>query len=451
MKLQILLIAFLIALIPVAKAQEKILDIQDITTQNGLTAWLVEDHSLPIITIHFGFINAGTALDPTEKQGRTRLLSNMLDEGAGELDSQAFQKELEDHSILMSFNANRDHFTGKLKTLSRHKDKAYALLKSALTEPRFDEEPLERMRDSNIARIKKSLSQPQWMAARLMNDIAYKGHPYALNSGGTLTTLKNITSEDLRTFLANNLTRDRLRIVAVGDITPGDLATLVDDIFGALPEKSTDAEIKNIFIQNSGDVILYEQDIPQTIIMMKQNGISRKDPDYHTAQLMNFTLGSSGFGSRLMEEIREKRGLTYGIYTNFETYQYAPSLDLSTSTKNESAVEMLSLIHQQYADMHRKGVTAKELATAKAFLIGALPLQMTSTSAIAVIMLNLRLDDLPIDYLDQRTEKINAATTEDVRRVAKTLLTPDKQTVILVGKPDNFRAKKIINHLPNVE
>ncbi|MEM9468566.1 MAG: insulinase family protein, partial [Pseudomonadota bacterium] len=201
-----------------ANAEDKFLDIQEIKSQSGLTAWLVEDRTLPIIAMEFSFLGAGTKNDPVDKQGRAKLLSNMLDEGAGELDSTTFQKQLSDNSISLSFSANRDHFRGQVKTLSRYKENAFNLLKLSLNEPRFDEEPLERMKKANIARIKSSLTDPNWIAARLQNDLIYQDHPYALNSGGTISTLETITTNGLRDFKNTYLTKDRLVIGIMGDI-----------------------------------------------------------------------------------------------------------------------------------------------------------------------------------------------------------------------------------------
>ena len=207
-----------------ARAGEKFLNIQNVETPAGLSMWLVEDHSLPVISVQYQFEGAGAANDPATKQGLARMLSNTMDEGAGGLSSEAFQKELTDNSITLTFDATRDDFGGELKTLARNKDKAFNLLSLAINAPRFDEEPVARMRDGNLSRIKSSMSDPDWMAARLLNDKAFGSHPYAQNSGGTLSSLPTITPDDLRTFKTNNLSRDRLLIAIAGDITPEEAA-----------------------------------------------------------------------------------------------------------------------------------------------------------------------------------------------------------------------------------
>ena len=188
-----------------AHARDKVLDIEQVTSPGGIKAWLVEDHSVPVIAMQFGFRGVGGALDPVDKQGLSRMLSNTLDEGAGELDSQTFQKELRDLSIGLSFGSDRDDFSGSLKTLSQNKKRAFELTALALTKPRFDEEPVKRMREANQSRIRSSLTDPDWMTARIMNDRAFEGHVYSQNSGGSLSSLEKISPEDLRAFHKNNI------------------------------------------------------------------------------------------------------------------------------------------------------------------------------------------------------------------------------------------------------
>jgi zinc protease len=443
-----ILVLFLIVVSP---AQAKVLDIQEITTPGGISAWLVEDHSLPIVAMRYAFVGAGAYNDPAEKQGLSLLVSNNMDEGAGDLPSQDFQKQLDDYSISLSFSATRDDYQGTLQSLSRHKERAFDLLRLALTFPRFDAEPLARMRDANLSRIRGSLSNPDWMAARLLNDVAYEGHPYAYNAGGTLTSLHNITQDDLREFVNTRLSQDRLKIAIVGDMTAEEAAIMIDQVFGALPKAAPKIDIARLDVQNAGAKVNYTQEIPQTILQMIQPGISRDHPDFQAAQVMNFIFGGSGFGSRLTEEIREKRGLTYGIYSSFQSMRGIDSLNISSSTKNEAVGKVLDLVREAMVKMQQELVSADELQRAKSYMVGALPLQLTSTSSIANMLLSLQLDDLPNDYLDQRAAAIEAVTAEDVMRVAQNLLKPDDLTVVMVGQPQGVENVEIVTELPNVQ
>lgn len=432
-------------------ASDRLLDIQEVESPGGVKAWLVEDHTLPIVAAAFSFKGAGSDLEPADRQGLARLVSNMLDEGAGPYDSQSFQKILNDNSISLGFSSGRDDFGGSLHTLTKNKALAFTLLHLALSEPRFDAEPLERMRAANLTRIRAAQSDPEWMAARLLNDVAFAGHPYALNSGGTLTTLQKITAEDLRAFASTTLARDNLRVSVAGDITAKELGTVLDAVFGDLPEKADVPPVADLTVQNAGQTVLYKQDIPQAVIETMQPGLGRTDPDYYTGMVMNFILGGSGFGSRLTEEVREKRGLAYGINSSFYDMDHFKGLSISTSTKNESVGDVLDLVRAELKKMRDAPVTAEELASAKSYLIGAFPLELSSTGRIAGLLLDLQLDDLPVTYLDERAEKINKVTAAGVQALAQRLLTPDSLTTVIVGQPEGITPTKIVETLPNVD
>jgi len=432
-------------------AKDRFLDIQEVKSKSGITAWLVEDHSLPIIAIRFAFRGAGAAGDPPDKQGLAQLASNTMDEGAADIDSQTFQKTLTDNSITLSFGSGRDNFSGTLRTLTRTKDTAFNLLQLALTKPRFDAEAVGRMKASNITRLRSSLTNPQWIAARIMNDVAFAGHPYAQNSGGTLTSLPTITPEDLRHFATTRLGRDNLVVAVTGDIDAKELSTMIDVVFGALPEKSSVADVADISIQGGGQTVFFEKDIPQTIIKIMQPGIGRDNPDYHTYQAMNFILGGSGFGSRLMEEVREKRGLSYGIYSGLYLLDHLKALSISTSTENKSAGDVLGLTRQEIEKIMKEPVSDTELTDAKSYLIGSMPLSLTSSGKISGLMLSLQLDRLPIDYLDTVDQKISAVTVSKVQNIAQKYLQPDNLTTVLVGKPEGTTPTKTVDTLPNVE
>ncbi len=448
------IVAFLFAFVPLSHAREKFLDIQELTTQSGLTFWLVEDHSIPVIALNFAFENAGSKYDALEKQGLTRLASNTMDEGAGDILSEEFQGLLRTQSISLGFSAGRDTFGGSIYSRTSTMDKAAALMKEALTQPRFDEAPLQRMKDSNLARIRSSQSDPQWIAARFANDIMFEGHPYALNSGGTLSTLPAITPDDLRKFVQTRLAKDVLEIAIVGDVTPEQAKTYVENIFGSLPPVQTmSQQARDFTLQNLGQAYVYDLDIPQSIVMGFLPALSRTDPDYYAFQVMNQILGAGGFGSRLTEEVREKRGLTYGIGTYLTQMEHIDYLTLSSSTANENAGEMIALAKAEMQKMADTLVSEDERKKAIDYINGSLPLTLSSTSNISSLLMGMQSDDLPIDYLDKRAAGFNAVTVEDIQRVAKKYLKPDEMGLIIIGKPENIEIENVTNlsTLPNVE
>lgn len=432
-------------------AQDRVLAIQEVRSPGGITAWLVEDHSQPVIALGFSFKGAGAALDPVEKQGLSLLVSNTMDEGAGEYDAQAFQKLLADNSLSLSFSSSRDDFGGSLRMLARHKDLGLRLLKTALMQPRFDEEAVDRMRAANIARIRNAVSNPDWVAARIMNDKAFAGHPYTYNVGGTLSSLPAITPDDLRDFVTTRLARGDLLVAATGAITAAELRRALDDVFGGLPARVELPVVADGSVANGGAHAHYHMDIPQTIIEIMQPGIGRSDPDFYAAAVMDFIFGGSGFGSRLTEEVREKRGLTYGIHSGFVSLEKIKGYKVSTSTANENAAEVLAIIRTEMRRMRDEPVSAQELADAQSYLIGSLPLSLSSTASITGIMLGLRGENLPQTYLDDRAEKIRAVTAADVQRVAQRLLTPDQLTVVTVGQPAALTPTVTVTDLPHVD
>lgn len=307
-----------------------------------------------------------------------------------------------------------------------------------------------------MARIRSSLSDPEWIAARFANDLAFEGHPYAQNSGGTLTTLANITSDDLREFVKTRLARKTLKISVVGDITAEEAATMIDNIFSSLPAtQSTPGQINDISLRHDGQTFLYSMDIPQTIAQGMLPGISRENPDYYAFVVMNQILGAGGFGSRLTEEIREKRGLTYGIDTSLTEMTHVDVLTLSVATENKNVGEVLKLASLEIQKMASEEVSNTELANAVSYINGSLPLTLSSTSNIAGLLLGMQLDNLPADYLDKRAARFNAVTKADIQRVASKYLKPDTMTTILVGQPvlseEDIKNVKTLTTIPNVE
>ena len=435
---------------PQEPVQEKFLDIKLVKSESGVEAWLVEDHSLPIISMDIGFIGAGSINESLEKQGLARLASNTMDEGAGEYDSKSFQKLLSDKSISFRFSSGRDNFQASLKTLTKNKDLAFELLDVALNQPRFDEEPVERRKQANLSRIRSSIANPDWIASRILNDRIYGNDPYAQNSGGTLTTLQALTTEDLKSFVENQISRRGLKISVVGDITASELKERMDKIFGDMNAGLPKSPLPMVEL-DLGTNYIHEMDIPQSVITIVGEGIDRFDPDYQAAKVMNFILGGGGFGSRLMEEAREKRGLTYGIYSSLSNLDRANLFTVSTSTKNASVQEMLDIIKSEIQKMQEEGVTEAELANAKSYLIGSLPLSLTSTDKISGLMLSLQLSGREQDYLEVREKEIEALTSEDIQRAARRILSGNFSTFI-VGNPSHLKNEYIhVVDIPNAE
>lgn len=445
-----LLALILVFCSPALAAKDKILDVQTIKTKSGIEAWIVEDKTVPVISMSFSF-EGGLAHDPLDKPGVARLVSILLDEGAGDLKSQDFQKQLSDNAISLSFTPGRDAFYGRLKTLKKNKDLAFDLLRLALSSPRFDEDAVTRMKNANESKIKDDLGDPSWLSARTFNGMLFEGHYYARPGYGHLDSMAKITRQDLFDFTRAQFARDVLKVAIAGDITKEEAEAAIDAAFGKLPEKAEEAAASSeAKLAYGGKTILLPLDTPQTYIAVGQAGLYHTDPDWHAAIVMNHILGGDG-EARLMTEIREKKGLTYGVYSSLNSMKHAALIQSSLSASNEKVEEALSILRAEWKKMAEKGATQKETDDAKSYLTGSLLLQLTSTDDISGTLNSIQRDGLGPDYINQRNAAISAVTPDDIRRVAKKILEPEKLSVVLVGQPKNIDVDILLDKPPGMK
>ncbi|MBB4267152.1 M16 family metallopeptidase [Roseospira visakhapatnamensis] len=427
------LVLAVVALVPAARA----IEVDRVITPRGLEAWLVADDTNPMVTLTFAF-DGGAALDPPGKAGLAHLVSGLLDEGAGDLDSRAFQHRLADLAIEMSFDAGRDSFSGTVKTLTENLDEAVELLSLALRAPRFDADAVERMRAQILAGLRYTENDPNEIARRAWYQTLFPEHPYGRDPAGTAETIAAIDQDDLRAFARGHLVRDRLAIGVAGDVTPERLAALIDEAFGDLPETSDLPAVPDIVARADGRTVVIERPVPQSVAMFGHAGLARSDPDWYAAYVVNYILGGGGFASRLVEEVREARGLAYSVYSYLVPLDHAPVWMGGVATNNARVTESLSLIQEEWRRMADAGPTAEELADARTYLTGAWPLRFSSTGSIAAILVAMQREGLSPSYLNDRNDYIEAVTLEDARRVAARLMDPAALTTVVVGQPDGL-------------
>ena len=420
-----------IVLLPRAAAA---LEPQRVVSPGGIEAWLIQDDSNPLLSLSFAF-RGGAAEQPEGLEGVAALAMSLLTEGAGEYDSEAFQDALADHSIELSLSASQDRLSGALLTLTRHQDKAFSLLRQAMTEPRFDPDAVERLRQQFQVVQARRAQDPSTIAWRTLYSLLFGNHPYARPSEGTPESLGAIEIEDLRAYVGEQLARDRLYVAAAGDIDPDTLGRLLDETFGPLPEEGAAFQAQEVTPNAEGGLLIVERDQPQSNVVLGHAGIARDDPDFIAATLVNHVLGGSTFSSRLFMQVREERGLAYSVYTGLSTLDKAPLLVGGVGSENARVAEALGLIQAEWQRLGEEGPTEEELQTAKDYLLGSFALSLSSSPRISNTLLQLQLDDLGIDYMERRQELIEAVTLEDARRVAKRLLDADALTVVVVGKP----------------
>jgi zinc protease len=414
------------------------MNILEVTSPGGIKAWLVEEHSVPLVAIRFAF-EGGTAQDPDGKPGVANFLTAMLDEGAGDLKSEQFQERMEELAMRMSFSEGRDTFYGSFQTLSEYRDQSIELLRLAVTQPRFDEVALERIRKQLLAGLAFAAKNPNRVAGRLWAETAFPGHPYGRPSNGTPESIVAITADDLRAYTKNVFARENLHVAVVGDITAAELGKVLDRVFGDLPQNAMLKAVPEAEMA-AGTVKLNPMPVPQSVAVFGLPGLKRDDPDFVPAYVMNHILGGGGFSSKLMEEVREKRGLAYSVYSYMQPFDRAAILAGQVATKNEALGQSLDVIREEIRQIAEKGVTQEDLDNAQSYLTGSYALRFDTSSKIASQLLAIQIEDLGIDYVNRRNDLIRAVTLDDVKRVGQRLLKPERLIVAIAGQPKGIEA-----------
>ncbi len=410
------------------------MQIKSVKSPGGIEAWLVEDHSNPMMAMRFSF-EGGSAQDPAGKEGIANFVSSMLDEGAGALDASAFQEKLEDLAVRLSFSDTQDAFYGNFETLTANRGEATELLRLAVNEPTFDKDAAERIRQQILAGIVYAAKDPDRVASDEWNALAFANHAYGRRAGGTEASVTAITPADLGTYHKKVFARSNLRIVAVGDITEADLGAMLDKVFGKLPEKADLVPVPMTAPVTGGKTKIIEMDVPQSVAVFGFGAMPRKDPDFLAAFVLNQLIGGGGFASRLMEEVREKRGLAYSVYSYLQPMRHASIFSGGVATRNDAVKTSIDLIRQELEKVAQSGPDEAEFANAKSYLTGSYALRFDTNVKIATQLLGLMEEGYGTDYVEKRNGLIEAITLDDAKRVAKRLLDTNNMIVTIVGKP----------------
>jgi zinc protease len=417
-------------------------DIQRVRTVLGAEAWLVEENTVPVIAVEIA-IRGGAAQDPADRGGLVSLMATLLDEGAGDMRADAFQERLEETAIELSFGSNRDGVTASLRTLPENLDEAFRLLGAALTRPRFDDDAVERMKGQVSAQLRRDAMDPDDLAGRAFFAEAFPNHPYGRPTRGTVESLSRVTREDLVGAHRRLFARDNVVIGAVGAISAGRLATLVDQLLAGMPEKAELNPIPTVSPAGVGRTVALTLDVPQSAVVFGRAGPLRKDEDFISAYVVNHVLGGGSFSSRLFTEVREKRGLAYSVYSYLSPYDHAGLVLGGVATRNDRAGLAIDLIQSEIARIAEEGPTEKELVSAKKYLVGSYALRFDTSTKIANQLVQLQLDDLGIDYIDRRNALVEAITPDDVKAAAKTLFGAGELLVVAVGTPEGLKSAEV--------
>lgn len=407
--------------------------IEPIVSPSGIKAWLVIEHTVPLVALSYSFHGGSTQDDP-DKAGTAHFTADMLDEGAGDLDGKTFHERLERHAIELSFSASRDYFRGSLRTLNENRDEAFDLLGLALSKPRFAADAVERVRSQELADRQRELVNPNSLASNAWWSAAFPDHPYGRESNGTPDTMQRITADDMRAYVKRAFARNELTITIVGDVDAEAAGKLIDRAFGALPAHNDLKPVAQATPRGLGRRIVINLDVPQAVVTFGGVGIARRDPDFYAAYVVNHILGGGSFTSRLYQEVREKRGLAYGVSEHLVWLRATAVVIGGTATAADRTGDALKIVEQQIKRMAEQGPTAAELAAAKSYLKGAYALTLDTSTKIAAQLNEVQVDDLGIDYMQRRGALIDAVTIEDAKRVAKRLYGGGMLTTV-VGKP----------------
>ena len=415
------------------------LDVKEVNYYKNKKAWLVNDGSLPIVAIKFAF-KAGSSIDVEGKKGTANLAALLLDEGAGDYSAKEFKQILADNSITLTFTVSYDNFYIDLYTLKENLDLSFQLLDLALTKPSFKFDEINRIKSNIKLVLEQSYKDPDEIGSRLFREILFKGHPYQYDVLGLPEDIDQIDKEDLKNFLQNNLRTDNLYIAASGDISEIELKKYLRKYLTKFDKKNMkefNVPLHTKEIQHK--IFFHQKDLRQSKIFFAGEGVSRKDPYFYPAYVMNYILGGGGFFSRLTTEIREKRGLVYSIYSYLYRYDKYNFFLGGAETSNENVDKVIKIIKKELIKIKKKGVTEEELKNAKNYLINSYVLRLDSNKKVASILLNTQMDGLNIDFFKKRNNYINSVSLNDIKKIANRILDENKIFFLIVGSPTNLK------------
>jgi zinc protease len=407
-------------------------------TPSGARVYFVENHTLPIIDAQLDFA-AGTAFDPPGKSGLASLARDLLDLGAGDLDETAISNRLADLGARLGGGADMDRATVSLRTLSAadKRDPALALLRQVVAAPRFPAAVVEREQARTIAALKEALTRPETIAARAFWSGMYPTHPYGVQASPE--SLAALTRDDLVAFHSGNYTAARAIVTLVGDLTRADAEAIAAELSAALPRTLAAAEegaavpaLPEPSTASAGERRIAHP-AAQAHVLIGMPALRRGDPDFFPLLVGNYTLGGGGFVSRLVKEVRDKRGYAYSVYSYFLPLKQPGPFNIGLQTKKASAAAALALTRETLAQFLAEGPSAEELQAAKQNLVGSFPLRLDSNHKILDNVAAIGFYGLPLDYLDRYADKVEAVSAAEIRAAFARHLRAEQLTTVVVG------------------
>jgi len=431
-------LAFVFLILASAAPLQAAVEVQEVTSPGGIKAWLVEEHSIPFTALEIRF-RGGAALDAPGKRGAINLMTGLLEEGAAGLNAQEFSQAREELATSFQYRVDDDTLSISARFLTENRAAAVDLLRSSIMSPAFNQTAIDRVRGQVLSGIRGDLTDPSSIAGQNFDAMVWGDHPYGSDRNGTEASVNSLTRDDIVDAYNRVFGQDRVYVSAVGDISAEELGALMDVLLGDLP-KSGAPSVDRAEYMLTGGVTVIPFDTPQSVALFGHKGITRDDPDFMPAYILNHVFGSGGFESRLMQELREKRGLTYGIVTYLAPMEYGELVLGQVRSDNSRMAESIDVIGKEWARIASNGLTAKELEDAKTFLTGAYALRFDGNAPIARIMVGMQMTGLPVDYLRTRNDSVNAVTLEQINRVAARLYQPEELRFVVVGQPNGLQS-----------
>ncbi|MGQ9685689.1 MAG: M16 family metallopeptidase [Thiobacillaceae bacterium] len=410
------------------------LKIQHWTTAGGARVYFVENHELPLLDVSVT-IPAGSARDTRERSGLAMMTHQVMNLGAGVWSEQEIAERLADVGAILSGHFDQDRAGFSLRTLSsdREREQALSLLRAVLTAPRFEAAILARERARAVAGLKEAATQPQYLGEKAFQAAVFGDHPYALDESGEIDALERLSREDLIAFHRLYYRAANATIAIMGDIGRAEAERLAEALTAGLPPGEASPPIPPVRAGGQGSEQVIPHPATQSHLFIGLPGMKRGDPDFFPLVVGNYILGGGGFDSRIMNEVRQKRGLAYSAYSTFQPWQELGPFMMGLQTRREATQEAVRVVRETLEQFLRDGPTEAELAQAKNYLIGSFPLRLDSNRKILDHLAVIGFYRLPLDWLDNYASQVEAVTREDILRAFRSRIRPEAMHTVIVG------------------
>lgn len=410
-----------------------------IVTPEGMVVLVSERHDLPIVKVSV-IIKAGSVLETEEKAGIANLTAELLTEGTKKRTSSQISDEIDFIGGSLNTSGGNDYISVSLSILKKDIDKGFDLLSDIILNPSFDEKEIDRKKRLIKGAIKREEEDPESVARKAFIKEVFGKHPYGRPVEGKEESIDRITRNDIIEFHDRNYSPNNTIMGIAGDVTVDEVAALINKYFKYWKKKESDhAKLPEPPAIKGHNIFKIDKDLTQATIILGHLGIKRDNPDFYAISVMNYILGGGGFASRLVQNIRDSKGLAYDVRSSFSPKKEVGSFSVSVQTKNETAGLAIKEIIKEIKRIREEGVTEEELSDAKGYLTGSFPLRIDTNAEVARILASIEFYNLGLDYPEKYKALINGITRDDVLRVARKYLDPENFVLVIVAKQEKVQ------------